>query len=350
MRKGTDLIGKAVVTYDTGERIAVILDVIFDQDSNMLLGFLVDEAGWFSSSKVIPFVSIRSIGIDAIIVSSKDATVSAREIQPIDRVLEHNNIMKGMKIISTDGRDLGTTIDLYFDELTGKIDGYEVSGGMFADDSGHSFVPAPPTINIGKEVALVPSETADLMQEYTIGVKIAIETTDPTDARLPVAAETTTSTETTEIVDRLQAQKEFILGKIAKSDVETQDGVALVLAGREITQSTIDLAEDYGQLDALYRSAGGGNAHTDTRVEVSAPERLRQAALGRRVKRSVYATDGYIIAATGQIVTAQVIERAITYDRQQALLESLGLPTGNTVNDRPNITGAQIDRPTFDRA
>lgn len=349
MRKGTDLIGKAVVTYDTGERIAVILDVIFDQDSNMLLGFLVDEAGWFSSSKVIPFVSIRSIGIDAIIVSSKDATVSAREIQPIDRVLEHNNIMQGMKIISTDGRDLGTTIDLYFDELTGKIDGYEVSGGMFADN-GHSFVPAPPTINIGKEVAFVPSETADLMQEYMIRVKTAIEITDPTDARLPVAAATTTNTETTEIVDRLQAQKEFILGKIAKSDVETQDGVTLVLAGREITQSTIDLAEDYRQLDALYSSAGGVNSHTDTRVEVSAAERLRQAAQGRRVKRSVYATDGYIVAATGQIVTAQVIERAITYDRQQALLESLGLPTGTTVNDRPNITGAQIDLPTLDRA
>ena len=350
MRKGTDLIGKAVVTYDTGERIAIILDVIFDQDSNMLLGFLVDEAGWFSSSKVIPFGSIRSIGIDAIIVSSKDATACASEIQPIDRVLEHNNIMKGIKIISTDGRDLGTTIDLYFDELTGKIDGYEVTGGMFADN-GHSFVPAPPTINIGKEVALVPSETADLMQEYIIRVKTAIDTTDPTAARLSAATATTTITETTEIVDRLQAQKEFILGKIAKSDVETQDGVTLVLAGREITQSTIDLAEDYGQLDPLYSSAGGGvKPHTDTKVEVSDAQRLRQAAQGRRVKRSVYATDGCIVAATGQIVTAQVIERAITYDRQQALLESLGLPTGTAVNDRPNIAGVQIDRPTLDRA
>ena len=53
MRKGTDIIGKAVVAYDTGERFEKVLDLIFDQDSNRLLGFLVDEAGWFSTSKVI---------------------------------------------------------------------------------------------------------------------------------------------------------------------------------------------------------------------------------------------------------------------------------------------------------
>jgi uncharacterized protein YrrD len=74
--------------------------LIFDQDSNRLLGFLVDEAGWFSTSKVIPLSSVQAIGLDAIIVPSKATEVSASDIQPIDRILEHNNIMKGTKIMT----------------------------------------------------------------------------------------------------------------------------------------------------------------------------------------------------------------------------------------------------------
>ena len=177
MRKGTEMIGKAVIAFDTGEKFETVLDLIFDQNTNRLLGFLVDEAGWFSSSNVIPLQSVQSIGPDAIIVASKSVEVPASEIQSIDKVLKHNNIMKGTKIVSTDGRDLGKMIDLYFDENTGDIEGYEVSGGLFADAyTGRSFVPAPETLKIGKDVAFVPSETADMMQEQVGGIKAAMQT------------------------------------------------------------------------------------------------------------------------------------------------------------------------------
>lgn len=348
MRKGTDLIGKAVVAYDTGERFETVLDLIFDQDSNRLLGFLVDEAGWFSTSKVIPLPSVQAIGLDAIIVPSKATEVSASDIQPIDRVLEHNNIMKGTKIMSTDGRDLGTMIDLYFDELTGEIEGYEVSGGMFADAySGRSFVPAPETLKIGKDVAFVPSETADMMQEHVGGIKASMqtagekmrETEDATGDRLQVAGQAATRAVTNAIIDP-QEQKAFALGKTAIATVETQDGVPIVLVGQEITQSTINAAQDYGLLDRLYRSAGGSvTEQIGERVSNTAAGFSVDRAQGRRVAKTVYTSDGYIVAATGQIVTSQVIERAKTHHQEQALLESVGLSTGDAVKGQAHITG-----------
>jgi sporulation protein YlmC with PRC-barrel domain len=42
MRKGSDVIGKVIVTYDTGRKIDYIRDLIFDQKRNQLLGFLVE--------------------------------------------------------------------------------------------------------------------------------------------------------------------------------------------------------------------------------------------------------------------------------------------------------------------
>jgi uncharacterized protein YrrD len=357
MRKGTDLIGKAVVAYDTGERFETILDLIFDQDSNRLLGFLVAEAGWFSTSKVIPLPSVQAIGPDAIIVPSKDTEVSASDIQPIDRVLEHNNIMKGTKIMSTDGRDLGMMIDLYFDELTGEIEGYEVSGGVFADAySGRSFVPAPETLKIGKDIAFVPSETADLMQEHIGGIKAAMqtagekmrETADTTGYKLQAAGQTATRTVTNAIVDP-QQQKEFALGKIATTTVGTQDGVPIVLLGQKITQTTIDTAEGYELLDQLYRSAGGSvTEQIGERMSNTAAGFAVDRSQGRRVTRAVYTSDGYIVAATGQIVTSQVIERAKTHHQEQALLEAVGLSTGDAVKGQAHSTGAQIKEKTLD--
>ena len=49
-------------------------------------------------------------------------------------------------------------VDLYFDETSGAIESYEVSGGIFADAySGRSFVPAVQTLKIGEDYAFVPA-------------------------------------------------------------------------------------------------------------------------------------------------------------------------------------------------
>jgi uncharacterized protein YrrD len=126
MRKGSDLIGKPIIAFDSGERLENIEDLLFDQNSNQLLGFLVDEGGWFSTARVLPLENVQSIGQDAIIVPSKNTIVNATQVPAINRILERNNVLKGTRIMTTDGRDLGTMADLYFDERTGQVEGYEV--------------------------------------------------------------------------------------------------------------------------------------------------------------------------------------------------------------------------------
>jgi len=157
MQKGTDTISLPVIAFDTGEKFDQIRDVIFGQHENRVLGFLVDERGWFSEAKVVPFQNVQAIGPDGVIVPSKESVVIADTEPAIKGVLEHKNVLKGTKIMTTDGCDLGTMVDLYFDEHTGAVEGYEASGGLFADAAtGRSFVPAPQTLKIGQDVAFVP--------------------------------------------------------------------------------------------------------------------------------------------------------------------------------------------------
>lgn len=97
MRKGSDVIGKVVVTYDTGKKIEQIRDLIFDQERNQLLGFLVEEKGLFRDGKVIPLKEVQAIGLDAIVVHSKDSVVGAHHIPAIAEILHHNNVLRGIE-------------------------------------------------------------------------------------------------------------------------------------------------------------------------------------------------------------------------------------------------------------
>uniref|UniRef100_A0ACD5H162 PRC-barrel domain-containing protein n=1 Tax=Desertifilum tharense IPPAS B-1220 TaxID=1781255 RepID=A0ACD5H162_9CYAN len=166
MLKGGDLIGKPAIAYDTGEQFDRIQDLIFDPVKNQLIGFLIDEGGWFSDARILPFHSIQAIGKDAAIARSKSLAIAASQIPEIDRILKTNQILRGTQMMTTDGSYLGVLVDFFFNEHSGEIEGYEVSGGLFDDlASGRSFVPALQTLKLGEDVAFVPPETLEYMAE-----------------------------------------------------------------------------------------------------------------------------------------------------------------------------------------
>ncbi len=366
MRKGKDIVGKPVVAYDSGEKIETIIDLIFDQYDNRLLGFLIDEGGWFSNAKVLPLDLVKAIGVDAVIVQSKEAIFLASTHAAINKILENNNILNGTRIMTTDGRDLGTLIDFYFDETTGAVEGYEASGGLFADAySGRSFVPAPQTLKIGEDVAFVPAETAGLMEEQVGGIKAAMqnasekiqetahaagekfqETSQIAGDKLQEAGRVVSSKITDTIVDPA-AQKAFASGKVAQKTIEAPDGGLLVAEGSIITSRMCDAAEHLGVLDELYRSAGGTlTKPLGERMDTAVAGLTVEQTQGRRAQRAVYTSEGYIVVAQGQIVTTKVIDRAKANHQESALLDAVGLSTSAAAQSRANSlatnTGHQL--------
>jgi uncharacterized protein YrrD len=355
MRNGKGMIGKPVVAYDTGEEVEKIVDLIFDQENNLLLGFLVDEGGWFSNALVLPLTRVQAIGADAVIVSSKAVITPASYFPEIQRILEKDNILKGTKIMTIDGRDLGTMVDLYFDDFSGAIEGYEVSGGIFADAySGRSFVPAPDTLKIGEDIAFVPSETADLMEEQVGGIRAALQTAGEkaqeaahlTGTKLQEAAQMANTSFTNAVVNP-EEQKAFVLGKVAQRTLQSANGAVLIQEGQVITQVHIHVAESSKMMDELYRSAGGSVTDklaervTGTVTNISANISIEQA-LGRRVNKIIFTPESSVVAVAGQIVTARVIERAKTEHQEQALLESVGLTTGDALRTTGSDVGQQV--------
>lgn len=304
MRKGKDIIGKPVVSYDSGEKIETVVDLIFDQQDNRLLGFLIDEKGWFSNAKVLPLNSVQAIGLDAVIVPSSNAIVPSSEYEVIHKILDRNNILNGTRIMTTDGRDLGTLVDFYFDEKTGMVEGYETSGGLFADAySGRSFIPAPQTLKIGEDIAFVPAETASLMEEQVGGLKSVMQ--DAGD-KLQVAG------------DKLQETAQITGNKLQETAQLTAEKL----------QGTAQVAGE--KLQEAGRDINSAINHTVADLTVEQTQ-------GKRAQQSVQSSDGYIIVAQGQIVTLRVIDRAKAYHQETELLEAVGLSTPEAAKSKASL-------------
>ena len=297
MLKGSDIIGLPVVTFDHGEKIDKVTDVVFDHSANQVIAFLVDEGGWFSSARVVPFESLRTVGPDAVIVPAKSAVVEAGRAPAVAKILERGNVLKGTKIMTTDGRDLGSMRDLYFDEATGRVEGFEVSGGLFADAyEGRSFVPAPHTLTIGEDVAFVPPETAGLMEEQVGGIKGA---TQSLGEKIKEGAESAG--------ERIQAGAESARDKLQ--------------AGAESARETLQAGGE-----AVRQRVG--------EAQGAATGAVLEEAKGRRVREAVRDEQGYLLVAQGQIVTDPVLERARVRHRESELLTSVGLSTGGAALSR----------------
>ncbi|MBD1843022.1 PRC-barrel domain-containing protein [Cyanobacteria bacterium FACHB-63] len=316
MRKGSDIIGRTILAFDTGKRVARVQDLIFDQDTNQLLGVLVRESGLFQSAKVVPLEAISAFGSDTLIIPTKEAIISTHDDEQIHRVFRRNIILKGTRIVTTDGRYLGSVVDLFFDEQTGAIEGYETSGGIFADAySGRSFIPAPQTIRIGRDVTFVPPETAELMEEQVGGIRGAMQSAstriqegseaagqsiqsaaqstqeqlqrsaEAANARLQSATTTVsngfengthsaTATMTNQLVDP-DEQFAYVIGKTVDRDIYTDDGQLLIGKDQVITLTVAEAARYAGELESLYRASGGS---------LTAPANRQLHELGERVQ------------------------------------------------------------------
>jgi uncharacterized protein YrrD len=302
MLKGKDIIGKSIVSYETGQKFDRVKDLIFDQDSGRLLGFLINEPSFFSSARVLMLKDVQVIGPDAIIVPSRHTVIEASENPEINRIVQHNNVLDGTRIMTTDGRTLGTMVDLYFDERSGEIEGYEVSGGIFSDAySGRSFVPAPQAFKIGEDVAFVPPQTAQLMEEQVGGIKAAVQNAS----------------------EKVQETAQGTGEKLQEFGAAASERV------KDTTQTAGEKLEE----------ARRGAASSVAGLAVEQAE-------GRRVQYLVQSNEGLIVAAPGQIVTPIVIERAKTHHREQELLQAVGLSPNEAARDRTgnavNVAGERF--------
>ena len=164
MRKGKDLIGLSVVGQVDGTRLGHVRDLIFDHDTNRLLALVLSEKDLFGliDAQVVPWSEVRSIGSDVVLARDAGSRRKLRDDEETREFATRETALSGTQILTSEGKHLGTLADMVLDERTGRVLGYEVSGGLVADTlKGKQFLPQPPGLTIGDDVAIAPPAAAD---------------------------------------------------------------------------------------------------------------------------------------------------------------------------------------------
>jgi uncharacterized protein YrrD len=163
MPRVSELIGRTVISGDSGERIGTVSDVLLDPQSLRVLG-LVMGGGLFRSEHVLPYTDVQTLGKDAIVARSAAGVVDPRQWHQRGSDSTRTSALKHRQVLTTSGRALGQIHDVMLDE-GGAVDAFELAGSTLSGLMGRRpIVPQVGGITIGIDAVLVPDEAAAAME------------------------------------------------------------------------------------------------------------------------------------------------------------------------------------------
>lgn len=132
MRRAGDIIGLTVIDVASGKKLGQVEDLLFDREGRFL-GLCLEQGSWFDRKPFLPAPFILSIGEDCVTVPGP-LPKEEKEVQPQGYWFGRGEPrMQGRPVITVNGKQLGVLEEVYFDEVQGRIVGYELSDGFVSD-------------------------------------------------------------------------------------------------------------------------------------------------------------------------------------------------------------------------
>ena len=164
--KVSELKGKTVITVQ-GENIGTVEDVLLRTEEQRV-GALIVKSPRFAGPQILLAEDISSFGGDVV------PTQSAEKLQDQTRSGESAQMVSlreasGRRVATASGNYAGELIDVHIDPATGKVTGYEVTGGLFAKMFGHTHtIEASEYTRLGKDLLVVADKVLPVQSEEPV--------------------------------------------------------------------------------------------------------------------------------------------------------------------------------------
>lgn len=160
MQNVSELIGKPVISVESGDKLGTVADALM-ADGDVRLLALVIGGGLLGKDHVLPFRDVQTLGGDTILVRSATGVVGPREWRESGTRASRSSALKGRPVVTIDGHRLGEVSDILVDEQTGAFDALEVAssdlGGL---RTRRSLLRPGSEVRVGPDAVVVPQSAA----------------------------------------------------------------------------------------------------------------------------------------------------------------------------------------------
>jgi uncharacterized protein YrrD len=165
MRRMSEVVGKAIISADSGDKLGTVSDGLMDNESNALVA-LVISGGVFGKEHVLPYAEVQTVGGDAILARGATGVLTGKEWRGDGRDTTRSSALKGRAVVTTAGQKIGVVADLMVDDRTGRLESLEVSSSDFAGLlARRSLLPGVADVRIGHDAVIVPVAAAKAIRD-----------------------------------------------------------------------------------------------------------------------------------------------------------------------------------------
>ena len=296
MIKASLIKGKPIVTTQSEDQLGQVADIIIDQVHNRIAAFKIAKNEAVKDRKLIlPWSGVQIAKADQVVATSHKMIVEARQIYEVKQILDRPQLTIGKAVVSITEENVGEIADVYFDELTGVIIGYQVLGEHYQDILGQSsFVSYKQIVEVTPDVVYVSLKDAD--QADFKGLEYAIQALQDHIASINFHSEST----------------------VRPVIEEGSDPVAI---------STALIHHWHLLVAVLHNILVDAHAFTLTEPEFQAliAKYTVDKLVGLPIRQDVYTTDESLVAVKGQRVSTAIITEAKNKNAVFNLMEAVGL-------------------------
>ena len=176
LKKYSDVLGLPVISAKDGMKIGTLKDVAFRRDNKGVVAFILEKGSHAIKGNVILLCDVLSLGNDALVINNPDCLLNYKKFKKTCEMQEKIQL-RGFKIYTHAGEDIGIVQDVFFDYKTGKVEGVQVSDGLVQDIiKGRNILPFFGKVEIGSDNILVGNEAVEEMTSTGGGLRSRLNT------------------------------------------------------------------------------------------------------------------------------------------------------------------------------
>jgi len=309
LQRSRDLLGKPVISL-SGDELGSVARIIADPNGKSMVGLTLSAKGWFKGEKAAEFESINSFGEYAVTVKENDLIVPLNTLSTLEATAQECNLY-GMRIITPEGKLIGTVEDYYFDVKTGAIVKYILTGGIIKSlFKGRAGIPAASISKIGKDAMIAVANVQETIENEDGGLQDNLENIkDELDHFKNDLGQWKDDAE--KVWDNTKARTVELsktVGENLKTAAEGSKDTSKKLfskTGEVLTEKKIQLKNSYEiWLDRLQTVKSSSDK--------SLPEEDLQALIGLKASQTITDDNGAVIVMQNSSISQTIIELLIT--------------------------------------